>query len=298
MSHFSENLAFSAIQRLFKNEWRGNFPSIVLSLIVVVLSFWNAGSGCSPALAKAQPKANFPWPTPLNADKPPQFKCRVVQTYPHDPNAFTQGLIISDGFFYESTGLKGASTIRKVAPLSGRVIKRHLLSNRHFGEGLTRFRDHLFQLTWQAGDVYRYDINTFEIVNKFKWPREGWGITTNGIRLIVSDGSHRLFFLEPDTFSISHTLPVRANDQPVSRLNELEWVAGVILANVWQTDTIAAIDPHSGRVTAWILLDGIIPTPRRGVPNGIAYDEKSKKLYLTGKRWPAIFEVILTVPHR
>ncbi len=249
-----------------------------------------------PTSAHKPPQQTPNWPAPLNADAPPRFHCHIVQSFPHDPNAFTQGLIISDGFFYESTGLRGESTIRQVEPISGRVIKSHKLSKRHFGEGLTRFGAHLIQLTWHSGDVYRYDINTFKMVNKFEWSREGWGITTDGSRLIVSDGSHRLFFLKPDTFTVAHTLSVMANGQPVPRLNELEWVEGVILANVWQTDTIAVIDPASGLVSAWIHLEKIIPKPLRGVPNGIAYDDKSNKLYVTGKRWPAIFEVKLTLP--
>ncbi len=242
----------------------------------------------------AQSQAPKLWPKNLDTSHPPLFYCRIVRSYPHDPEAFTQGLIFSDGFFFEGTGLNGRSSLRKVEPITGRVVKIKSLPNRYFGEGIARFKDRLIQLTWKAGTVFSYDIYSFQVLDTLSWPREGWGITTDHTHLIISDGTHKLYFLDPDTFTVSRTLPVMSDNGPVSRLNELEWVEGVILANVWQTDKIAVIEPQTGRVAAWISMAGLAAAPRRGVPNGIAYDYQSRRLYVTGKRWPQIFEVTLS----
>lgn len=245
-------------------------------------------------LSDAQEQAKAFWPQPLDANRPPQFFCRIIHSYPHDPDAFTQGLIFSDGYFFEGTGLKGRSSLRKVEPMTGRVIKIKPLPAPYFGEGIARLNNRLIQLTWKSGAVFSYDADSFQTVDTFHWPREGWGITTDGTQLIISDGTHQLYFADPHTFDVSHTLPVTAIKGPVARLNELEWVEGFILANVWQTDNIVVVDPKTGRVVAWIALDGLAAESWQGVPNGIAYDHNNRRLYVTGKRWPKIFEVILT----
>jgi len=233
------------------------------------------------------------WPRPPDATNPPVFFCRVIHTYPHDPNAFTQGLVFEDGYFFEGTGLKGQSSLRKIVPETGRIVKIKSLPHRYFGEGVTMFKDRLIQLTWKSGVGFVYNKQSFRTVNTFLLTGEGWGITTDTNYLIVSDGSNRLYFLDPETFAVSNTIRIRDPNGPVIRLNELEFVEGFILANIWQTDRIAVIVPETGQVAAWIALDGLRKGPRQGVANGIAYDRKGGRLFVTGKRWPNLFEVAL-----
>ena len=220
----------------------------------------------------------------------------VVRSYPHDPQAFTQGLEFVDGVLYESTGQHGASGIRRVKLETGEVLQVQPLDRAHFGEGITVWRDRIVQLTWQSGIGFVYDRETLRLQRTFKYAGEGWGLTHDGRRLIMSDGSATgtLRFLDPETLRVTGILRVHDNGRPVAGLNELEFVRGEIYANVWQTERIAVISPASGKVTAWIDLRGLL-SPREAagvdVMNGIAYDAKGDRLFVTGKYWPRLFEI-------
>ena len=228
---------------------------------------------------------------------------RVVRAYPHDPDAFTQGLVIADGRLFEGTGLNGRSSVREVELETGRVLRRRPLAPEHFGEGLTELGGRLFQLTWTGGVGFVYDRATFEPVRRFSYAGEGWGLTHDGRRLIMSDGTAQLRFLDPGTLAETGRITVTDEGRPVPRLNELEWVEGEVFANVWTTDRIARIDPATGRVTGWIDLSGLLsPADRAGRPvdvlNGIAYDRARKRLFVTGKLWPKLYEITLTKERR
>jgi glutamine cyclotransferase len=222
---------------------------------------------------------------------------RIVHSYPHDPDAFTQGLVFHDGFLYEGTGIEGKSSLRKVDLTTGKVLQRVDLPHGYFGEGIVIWKDKLIQLTWQSRIGFVYDLATFKQLRTFTYSREGWGITQDGKRLIMSDGSASLFFWDPETLQETGRLPVvDENGRPVTYLNELEYIRGEIYANVWQTDRIARISPSTGRVTGWINLSGLLAEnekARANVLNGIAYDAKLNRLFVTGKDWPKLFEIRL-----
>lgn len=228
---------------------------------------------------------------------PPIYGYRVVNVYPHDPSAFTQGLLYQDGALYESTGLNGQSSLRKVKLETGEVLERQNVDARYFAEGLAAWRGRLVQLTWQAGIGFTYDLATLEPGPTFKYTGEGWGLTQDGTRLIMSDGSDALRILDPQTFAETGRIAVRDRGSPVRQLNELEVVQGEIFANVWQTDRIARIAPGTGQVTGWIDLAGLLPASERtgadAVLNGIAYDAGGDRLFVTGKLWPKLFEIEL-----
>lgn len=219
----------------------------------------------------------------------------VVKTYPHDKNAFTQGLVFDQGKLYESTGLQGKSSIRKVDLATGKVLQISDLDDRYFGEGMTLWQDRLIQLTWVSKTGFVYDQETFQQLATFSYPTQGWGITHNGQDLIMSDGSSTLYFLNPDTFKQTRRIQVKDDDLPIDQLNELEFVQGEIWANVWMSDRLVRIDPDTGAVKGWIDLTGIIDaatiTNPDAVLNGIAYDSKSDRLLVTGKLWPKLFEI-------
>ena len=223
---------------------------------------------------------------------------QIVRSYPHDPKAFTQGLVYLDGVLYEGTGMHGRSTIRKVKLENGEVLQIQKNEDRHFGEGIAIVGDELFQLTWQSGIGFVYDRTTFERTRTFNYHGEGWGLTYDGTRLIMSDGSETgtLRFLDPKTLKETGRLQVRDGNRPVDDLNELEIVKGEIFANVWNTDRIARISPQTGQVLGWIDLAGLL-TPRErattDVLNGIAYDAAGDRLFVTGKDWPKLFEIRL-----
>ncbi len=230
----------------------------------------------------------------------PVYGYEVVNTYPHDTGAFTQGLVFDNGTLYESTGIKGRSAVRKVDLKTGKVLKSYNLPDKYFGEGIAIVGSRIVQLTWRSRKGFVYDKNTFDVVQSFNYPTEGWGITYDGRNLIMSDGSATLYFLNPDSFNEVGRLEVYDNKGAVSRLNELEYVNGEIMANVWGTDRIAKIDPGTGRVTAWIELNGLLRADERknrDVLNGIAYDPGTNRLFVTGKLWPRIFEIKL-VPEK
>lgn len=227
----------------------------------------------------------------------PTYGYRVVHTYPHDPRAFTQGLIYLDGYLYESTGLEGRSSLRKVDFQTGKVLQRHDLASDIFGEGLTNWKDTLIQLTWKAETGFVYDRTTFHLLRAFHYIGEGWGLTQDGAHIILSDGSSSLRFLDPQTFQeVKHVVVIDGGVE-VHDLNELEYVRGEIYANVWQTDLIAIISPKTGQVTSWVDLSGLRPASTRGdsdaVLNGIAFDAARSRLFVTGKLWPKLFEVQL-----
>jgi glutaminyl-peptide cyclotransferase len=236
----------------------------------------------------------------IQAKPAPVQGYEVVRVYPHARDAFTQGLIYLDGYLYESTGLNGASSVRKVDLRSGRVLRRHDLDAKYFGEGLTDWGPNLIQLTLRSGIGFVYDRETFQLRRTFHYHGEGWGITHDGRRLIMSDGSAVLSFLDPLTFNETHVLPVHDAGRPVSSLNELEYVNGEIYANVWPTDRIVRISPETGQVLGWIDLEGLLSPAERMLPvgelNGIAYDAGRDRLFVTGKRWPKLFEIRVLPP--
>jgi len=220
----------------------------------------------------------------------------VVHTFPHDPNAFTQGLAFVDGHLYESTGRQGHSSLRMVDPATGWVLKEYDLPKQYFGEGLTDWGDTLVQLTWTSGIAFEYDRSTFTVRRTFHYKGEGWGLTHDSTSLILSDGSATLRFLDPGSFREIRKLNVRdESNRPISNLNELEYVHGEIYANIWHEDRIARISPRTGRVVGWIDLSGLLKpgevSDEEAVLNGIAYDAKSDRLFVSGKLWPKLFEI-------
>jgi glutamine cyclotransferase len=220
---------------------------------------------------------------------------QVVNVYPHDPSAYTQGLLYRDGFLFESTGLNGQSTLRKVKLETGEVVQRHRLEPSYFGEGLAAWKQQLVQLTWHSNIAFVYDRVTFAPRQTFSYPGEGWGLTEDGTQFVLSDGTDQLRFLDPKTFREIRRVRVKDGATPVRDLNELEFVRGEIYANVWHTDRIARISPKTGQVTGWIDLRGLMSTGYRldpeAVLNGIAYDASTNRLFVTGKLWPRLFEI-------
>lgn len=229
-----------------------------------------------------------------------EYRADVVREYPHDTAAFTQGLIWHDGQLYESTGEVGTSGIRRVKLETGEVLQKRDLPPPHFGEGIAILGDKLFQLTWKTRSAFVYDLKTFAPRGEFTYDGEGWGLTTDGTQLIMSDGTPILRFVNPADFTVTRTLTVAENGTPVSNLNELEWVKGEVWANVWLTDKIARIDPESGAVLGYINLTGLLPqavrTGREDVMNGVAYDAAGDRIFVTGKRWARLYEISLRPP--
>jgi glutaminyl-peptide cyclotransferase len=222
---------------------------------------------------------------------------RVVASYPHDPQAYTQGLVYRDGFLYESTGQRGRSDLRKVRLRTGEVVRKVALADRFFGEGLAIWRGRLIQLTWEAGTGFVYDLASFHERGTFSYEGEGWGLTHDRRHLIMSDGSATLRFIDPGSFEVVRRVQVHDGATRIDDLNELEYIRGEIYANVWQTDRIARIDPDSGRVNGWIDLSGLLQdSGHHGVLNGIAFDARHDRLFVTGKQWPRLFEIEPTAP--
>lgn len=227
----------------------------------------------------------------------PVFGYQVVNTYPHDRAAYTEGLLFDNSVLYEGTGLNGQSSLRRVDLASGKVLQSQALSPEYFGEGVTVWHDQIIQLTWKSHVGFVYDKASFRLLKQFTYPTEGWGLTQDGKRLIMSDGTATLHFLDPATFTETGRIAVHANGVPVFNLNELEYIGGEIFANVWQTDRIARIDPETGQVVGWIDLTGLLGPADRQQPvdvlNGIAYDAEHDRLFVTGKLWPKVFEITL-----
>ena len=236
-----------------------------------------------------------------NPDGATRYAFTVVNEFPHDTSAFTQGLLYHDGHLYESTGVRGQSSLRKVALETGAVLQRRDLDAQFFGEGLTLFNGKLYQLTWTSRRGFIYDLESFDLLGEFSYETEGWGLTNDGERLIMSDGSHFLRFLDPESFEVLGQVPVFDGIQPISRLNELAYIDGQVFANVFRTDEIVIIDPATGALTGRIDLSALwerLPNSTRQnsehVLNGIAHDDANGRLFVTGKRWPKLFEIELT----
>jgi glutaminyl-peptide cyclotransferase len=241
---------------------------------------------CAAALAA--------WPQWSGPRQPKLWTVEVEASYPHDPDAFTQGLAFHRGALYEGTGQYGGSSIRRIALPSGEVEQIEPLSAFYFGEGITIFAGKLYQLTWVNQVGFIYDPDTFERIGTFRYAGEGWGLTHDGRHLIMSNGSERISFHDPSTFEVVRAIRVRSEGRPIVRLNELEYVDGEIWANIWYEDRIARIDPRDGEVVGWIDASHVYPARQRGredVLNGIAYDPESGRLIITGKNWPALHEV-------
>jgi glutaminyl-peptide cyclotransferase len=259
------------------------FNSIVVATTVVL--------ACAPAPAgsiAAQRK-----PAPVQSYK-------VIATFPHDTTSFTQGLVFAaDGQLYESTGLQGESTLRRVEISTGNTLQRIDVPAQYFAEGLALVGDELLQLTWQHKLGFVYDRNTFKQKRTFSYQTEGWGIAYDGTsQLVMSDGTDTLTFLDPKTFAAARTMRVRDAGRTVGHLNELEWIEGEIWANVWMTDRIARISPNTGEVNAWIDLSSLFPAAERKPPadvmNGIAYDKATRRIYITGKKWPRLYQITVS----
>ena len=227
----------------------------------------------------------------------PEYGYEIVHTYPHDPLAYTQGLFYLDGVLYEGTGLNGRSSIRKVKLETGEVLQKRDIPEQYFGEGIVNWKDRLLEITWQSQTGFIYDLVRFEPRGQFGYPGEGWGLTQDGKRIIMSDGSSELRFWDPETLRETGRVAVSDEGRPIAELNELEWIKGEVYANVYQTDRIARIDPVSGKVVGWIDLAGLLSPADRvrqvDVLNGIAYDAKGDRLFVTGKLWPKLFEIRL-----
>ncbi|MFP4420309.1 MAG: glutaminyl-peptide cyclotransferase [Desulfococcaceae bacterium] len=263
--------------------WRGT-RGVLLGLLLAAVA-----AGCGDADAE----------TPIRRWVP-----RVAAEHPHDARAWTQGLVFEGGVFYESTGIYGRSSLRRVAPETGGVLNIHRLADEFYGEGLALVGDRLIQVTWKNGAGFVYRRSNFELERTFTYDGEGWGLAWNGERLILSDGTPELRFLDPETFEVTGRLTVLREGEPLRGLNELEWVRGELYANVWPTDWVAIIDPGSGRVTGEFDLSGLrarLDSEGSGdsvvsppdVANGIAYDAEGDRLFVTGKFWPKVFEVRL-----
>ncbi|MBS1262756.1 MAG: hypothetical protein MAG453_02120 [Calditrichaeota bacterium] len=256
--------------------------STALLLLLLAMAF----SALGPAAAQS--------PRPRVFRGAPVRYVDVVNTYPHDPDAYTQGLAVAGDVLFESTGRYGESGVRRIDLHTGQVLSSQAVSEFYFGEGLTLFGDRLIQLTWRAGAGFVYHRDTLARTGEFDYKGEGWGITHDGDRLIVSDGTSTLRFYDPVTFELQDELEVWDEVGAVSGLNELEYVKGELLANVFPSELIARISPETGEVTGWIYLRGLLDrssAPDAEMPNGIAYDSKHDRLYVTGKLWPYLYEI-------
>ncbi|HEX9173819.1 MAG TPA: glutaminyl-peptide cyclotransferase [Telluria sp.] len=229
----------------------------------------------------------------------PVYGFVVKKSYPHDPQAFTQGLFFHNGFLYESTGLKGSSTVRKVELATGKVLQKTALAPEIFGEGITGIGNDIISITWTTQVGFVFDMKSFKLRQRFSYTGEGWGLANDGKQLYMSDGSAAIRVLDRKSLAETGRIQVTAEGKPIDRLNELEWVDGELFANIWGTDVIARIDPATGKVQGWIDLTGLLEPARRGtsspdaVLNGIAYDSKRHRLFVTGKLWPQLFEIEL-----
>lgn len=273
--------------------WSARLPLCLLAAASLVVACGSSSTTSSTA-SSTQPATATATPPRSGVE---QYGYRIVQSHPHDPTAFTQGLAIADGQLYEGTGLNGQSSIRRVDLRSGAVLQQAALDGRYFGEGIAVVGDRIVQLTYQTQVGFVYDRKTFTRQREFTYPGEGWGLTYDGTRLIMSDGSDTLRFWHPETLKEIGRQRVRDGGVAVNQINELEYVDGVLYANIWQQDRIARIDPGTGVVTGWIDCSGLLTPSERArgtdVLNGIAHDPSTGHLLITGKLWPWIFEIEL-----
>ena len=268
---------------------------LVLGGLLQLTACQTAAPSPVPAQTTEPEQQNMPLTAPVRV---PVYTYEIVNVYPHDASAFTQGLVYYQGALFESTGLNGSSSLRKVSLETGQVMKKVDVPSQYFAEGLALFNGKLLQLTWQNRVGFIYDQETFQQVGTFNYSGEGWGLAHDSKSLILSDGTSQIRFLDPNTFQVQRTITVRDRGQTVARLNELEYVNGEIFANIWYTDRVARINPADGSVVGWIELNGLL-TPqdssRADVLNGIAYDTATNRLFVTGKLWPKLFEIRLKV---
>jgi glutamine cyclotransferase len=277
------------------------------SLWIIVVSFLFVGcdsAASSSGQASAVPSATVSAaptaaPSTAPAGEIPVWTYEIINTYPHDSSSYTQGLIYRDDVLYESAGQYNESSLRKVDLKTGKVLKKIPVPGQYFAEGMTVFKGKVFQLTWREEKVFVYEPDTFRKTGEFTYEGEGWGLTHDGQQLIMSDGSSQIRFINADTFKMERRINVTLKGRPVEELNELEYIKGEIYANIYQTDRIVRIDPKTGQVLGMIDMTGILPgkSPDEmdNVLNGIAYDEKGERIFITGKRWPKLFEVRLKV---
>jgi len=266
-------------------ESRSTRPLLILVLAMALTSLQCNGN----ANTNGAPK------NPAENAVVPNHGYEVVNTWPHDPDAFTQGLVFLDGKLLESTGQPGRSSLRTVELQTGKVLKKVDVPVPYFAEGIALLNNKIYQLTWEHRLGFIYDAQNFQKIGEFQYSGEGWGLTTDGRSLILSDGSNRIRFIDPSSFQVTKTIAVLDGKRPIGELNELEYVNGEIFANIWHEDRIAAIDPDTGRVKAWIDLNGLlqpgdVQSPE-AVLNGIAFDKASNRLFVTGKLWPKLFEI-------
>ncbi len=256
-------------------------------------------AGCDDKSAgSAAATDRAPAPTPRlepATTEVPLYSYEVVNVWPHDRGAFTEGLVYLKGILIESTGLNGRSTLRKVDLQTGRVIQQVQLSSRYFGEGITVLGGKIFQLTWQNQTGFVYDLESLRLEQEFSYAGEGWGLTTDGQSLIMSDGTNQIRFMDPVTFKVTRTIRVLSHGQPLKQLNELEYIKGELFANIWQTQSVVRIDPDTGAIRGLIDFSGLLApgdyASGTDVLNGIAYDAAGDRLFVTGKNWPKLFEV-------
>jgi len=261
----------------------------IVAIAAVCLSGWitTNGRNAPPSVLSTRTAGGNPQAVPV-------LGVEVIKSCPHDPHAFTQGLEYYDGYLYESTGRSGQSTLRRTVLETGAVLNQVSLPPEYFGEGLTIFRGKIYQLTWLSKIGFIYDVRTFRRVGEFRYNSEGWGLTHDDVSLILSDGSNKLQFIDPASFKTVRTLEVYAESVAITNLNELEYINGEIFADIWHSPRIARIDPRSGQVLAWIDLASVIARSEHepeDVLNGIAYDDKRRRLFVTGKDWAEILEI-------
>ena len=280
---------------------------LVLSAAIIIFENNNNNQGkhqptqTPPPTSTAEPTLTptpelTPTPSPTTITTATNYSYSIVNTYTHDANAFTEGLAYSDGFLYESTGIYGASSLRRVDLITGNVQQEGMVPNQYFGEGITIVNNAIIQLTWQSHVGFIYDKTTFELLGNFSYSTEGWGLTFDGKQLIMSDGTDNLYFLDPTTFQRTGQVAVHVGNTNVVNINELEYINGDVYANIWQTNTIAIINPQTGQVKGWIDLTGL-PSENNSDPNavlnGIAYDQNNNRLFVTGKDWPILYQIKL-----
>jgi glutamine cyclotransferase len=277
--------------------------------IVILTAALVMSIACSGGANNAKPG---PSPTPAKSGPAPVYGYEVVKAYPHDPNAFTEGLFFHNGFLYESTGQEGKSSLKKVEIETGKTVQKWDLPKDDFGEGIALLNDKIYMLTWKGGLGRVFDAETFKLLKEFSYQGDGWGMTTDGTHLILDQSTHVLKFMDPETFKTVKTVPVmQENGKPLMQINELEWIKGEIWANIWHSEEkdilgkpnyIARIDPSSGKILGWIDLAGISPadqessSQKENTLNGIAYDAANDRIFVTGKNWKKLYEIKITGP--
>ena len=283
-----------------------------MRLLIVFFSAAIALS-CSGAVSNSKPNVNStPTANPTKSGPLPVYGYEIVKAYPHDPKAFTEGLYYNDGFLYESTGEERESTLRKVELETGKVVQKFDLPSEDFGEGISMLNGKIYMLTWRQRLGRVFDAKDFKLLREFSYEGDGWGMTTDGTNLFMTQGTHVIKVMDPETFKTVRTIPVMREDgRPLMQINELEWIKGEIWANVWHSEQpeilgkpnyIARIDPASGKLTGWIDLAGISPKDQGGngqeenTLNGIAYNAEKDRIFVTGKNWKKLYEIKLTPP--